>query len=431
MNTKSVLAKFQALALGLLLMGAAQSCNKEADQVAPDANALAQDCGTPSAPTPTDFCKEVPLVSGCTAVGTVGITTRSTGDVLVTYKITAPGIYLTQANLDVFSSLSQLRNAGKISYWGAFPSRFAFDEFWSSWSRVRTYTFVVPRSYVAQCGGANCFFVTAQATLSNCTSAWAGLTTPRSGGGVNLDPSKQFSGCSGSAYFEFCKTECAPSIDFTYAWEDLNGSANDSDYDDLVVQSDITKSATEMKINFLLTARGASFDHKFQFNIPKTGVTGIFGASSYVDKGTYYTVTVFENDRLAFGSNGGYVNVAANGTCTPFAEKTVTLTLNSSFVYNAAKPYEPFISVYYAGDTTPAYDLYIYEVSNRDTWTATDGKVYPNGIIIPADWRWPLEYVNIRVPYPNFTSLSEGFTPTWANTLADPSKTFNKAACNL
>ena len=429
MNAKSVLTKFQILALGLLLVGTTQSCNKEIDQIAPDADALAQDCGTSSVPTPTDFCKEVSLVSGRTVVGTVGIAMSSNGDALVSYKITAPGVYLTEANLDVFGSLTQLRNAGKISYWSAFPSRFAFDEGWSSRSRVTTYTFAVPRAYVDRCGGANCFFVTAQATLSNCTSAWAGITTPRAGGGVTLDPAKQFAGCNGSAYFEFCKSECTPTVDFTYAWEDLVGSANDSDYNDLVVQSDVNKSATELKINFMLAARGASFDHKFQFKIPKAGITGITGAASYTDDGTNYIVTVFENDRLAF--NGGYANAWTGGPCTPFAKKTVTLALNSAFVYNAAKPYEPFISVYYAGDTTPAYDLYIYEVSHRDTWTSTDGKTYPNGIIIPADWRWPLESINIRTPYPNFTSLTDGFTPTWANTLADPTKTFDKSTCTL
>jgi LruC domain-containing protein len=426
MNTKSVLAKFQALTLGLLLVGATQACNKEADQIAPDANALAQDCGTPSAPTPTDFCKEVPLVSGQTVVGTIGVKMRSTGDALVSYKITAPGVYLTEANMDVFSSLAQLRYAGKISSWSAYPARFAFDGYWSAYSRVTTYTFVVPRYYISQCGGANCFFVTAQAKLSNCNSAWAGLTSPRSGGGVSLDPSKQFNGCSGSAYFEFCKSECTPSVDFTYAWEDQISTENDSDYNDLVVQSDVTKSATEMKIDFTLTARGASFEHKFQFKIPKAGITGIFGAASYTEVGNDYIVTVFNNDRLAFSTND-FVNTTA-GTCTPYVSKQITLTLNSSFVYNAARPYEPFITIFYPGDPNPVYDLYIYSVSQRSTWTSTSGKVYPNGIVIPADWKWPLESVNIATAYPNFTSLSDGFTPTWANNLADQSKTFTSCS---
>ncbi|MBO2008668.1 hypothetical protein [Hymenobacter negativus] len=83
---------------------------------------------------------------------------------------------------------------------------------------------------------------------------------------------------------------------------------------------------------------------------------------------------------------GNFLNVAA-GTCTPFVKKSVTLTTNSSFVYNPAVPYEPFISTMYPGTITPVYDLYIYGVSHRDTWTSTSGKTYPNGILIPADWK--------------------------------------------
>jgi LruC domain-containing protein len=429
MNTKSVLAKFQALTLGLMLMGAVQSCNKEADKVAPDADVLAQDCGTVTSPPPAP-CKQVTLVAGQhTAVGTVSVAINSSGDALVTYAITTPGVYLSEVHLDLFKTLAQFRADRKLSNGGAIPGHFAFSKSWNAGSRITSYTVSVPAAYVNALNS-NCFSIASHAALTNGETAWGGITTSTTRG-VNLDPTHQFPGGNWSAYFDFCKTDCtpaAPTIDFTYAWEDLIGSANDSDYNDLVVQSDITKSATELKINFLLAARGASFDHKFQFNIPKTGITSITGAASYIDNGTYYTVTVFESDRAAF--NGGYANVASNVPCVAAPQKTVTLGINSSFVYNAAKPYEPFITVYYAGDSNPAYSLYIYDVSHRDTWTSSAGKVYPNGIIIPADWRWPIEYTNITLPYPNFTSLTDGFTPTWANNLADPTKTFDNSACN-
>jgi hypothetical protein len=81
-----------------------------------------------------------------------------------------------------------------------------------------------------------------------------------------------------------------------------------------------------------------------------------------------------------------------------------------------------------SGSTTPADAPYIY--THRDAWTPTGCKTYPNGILIPFDWRWLLEGLNITVPYPNFTSLTDGLAPTWANTLADPSKTFDKSSCN-
>jgi LruC domain-containing protein len=403
-------------------MMAFQGCNKQADLVAPDAGSGIQQAVTVPAP-----CEQVTLVAGQhTAVGTVDVAV-SNGDLYVTYNVTKPGIYLSETHLDVFTSIAQLQAAKKLSGGGAIPGKFAYKQTFTAAARATTYTVVIPKAVVDRLGS-DCFFIASHAALSNGETAWGGLTTPTATG-VSLAAANQFPGANWSVYFEFCKSRCDKAIDFTYAWEDLAGSANDSDYNDLVVQSDINKSTTELKINFMLTARGASFDHKFQFKIPKAGITGITGAASYTDDGTNYIVTVFENDRLAF--NGGYANAWTGAPCTPFAKKTVTLAINNSFVYNAAKPYEPFISVYYAGDTTPAYDLYIYEVSHRDTWTSTDGKTYPNGILIPADWRWPLESINIRTPYPNFTSLTDGFTPTWANTLADPSKTFDKSTCNL
>jgi hypothetical protein len=98
--------------------------------------------------------------------------------------------------------------------------------------------------------------------------------------------------------------------------------------------------------------------------------------------------------------------------------------LNTSYVYNSAKPYEPFITVYSSGNvadpTPPVYDLYVKGITNRtgmDTFVyPADGKTYPNGIMIPADWRWPLEMQIISGPYP--TSLSTFFAPGWFDTKA-------------
>ena len=54
----------------------------------------------------------------------------------------------------------------------------------------------------------------------------------------------------------------------------------------------------------------------------------------------------------------------------------------------------------------------------NDTWVATDGQRYPNGILIPSDWKWPLESMPITGPYPNFMSLTVGFNPLWPTTPA-------------
>jgi hypothetical protein len=132
---------------------------------------------------------------------------------------------------------------------------------------------------------------------------------------------------------------------------------------------------------------------------------------------------VFESTKAALP--GTATNVTANKVATePYrtpASKTVTVMLSPSYVYNSAKPYEPLITVYTSGTvadaTPPVYDLYVKEITalpRMDTFVyPADGKTYPNGIVIPADWRWPLEMQLISGPYP--TSVSTYFAPGWYN----------------
>ncbi|GAB3288752.1 hypothetical protein GCM10027511_00130 [Hymenobacter humi] len=409
-------------------MLAFQGCTKNENAVKPDAEGQSSGGVSKITGNIAGACKQVCLVADQKKyVGAVGVVTTN-GDLLVTYKLTAPNAYLADVQLDVFTSVAQLQAAGKLTSAGVVPSKFAFTHTFSAADKATTYTATIPKAYVDQLSS-DCFFVAAYAVLSTGEKAWGGLCMDAADG-VAQDAGKQFAGSPGAGYFEFCKTDCAPGIVYTYAWEDQRTSGNDSDYNDLVVQSTIAKSATELKINFLAVARGASIDHKFRFKIAKTGIAAIFGGA-YTQDANFYYVTVFESTKAALPTSNasGFANTSPTPPCVPFARREVVLTLNNAFSYNSAKPIEPFISVYGSGNTTTAYDLYIYEVSNRDTWTATNGKTYPNGILIPLDWRWPLDGVNIAVPYPKFTSLTDGFTPNWAGPPVDPSKTFDKGIC--
>ncbi|MBO0358192.1 LruC domain-containing protein [Hymenobacter sp. BT186] len=352
----------------------------------------------------------------------------------VTYNITAPNVYLLETHLDVFDNITAFRNAKKLSGGGAIPGKFAYKASFSAGARKTSYTATIPRSVVDGLPR-DCFFIASHAALSNGETAWGGLCS-ESGNGVSLNNAAQFPGANWSTYFEFCKSGCNGPVDFTYAWEDLRNTGNDADYNDLVIKSDVTKTSNMMQIKFTAAARGAGYDHAFKFNIPKTGIpqgsAGIFGASSVQDMGTYFTVTVFPSTKTALPSAGssGFANTVPSEPCVAPNEHTVTIAIDGSFPYNAARPYEPFISVYTSGmaSGTPAYDLNVYGVSTpADTWTDTDGDVYPNGILIPSDWKWPLENVRITAAYPNFRSITDGFNPNWANT-APTTGTFS--SCN-
>lgn len=406
-----------------------QSCSEPETTVAPraaSANSYLQEA--PPAP-----CQSVCLVAGQHAqVGTVDVAMRG-GDVLVTYRLTTQGISLKEIHLEVFTSLQELRNEKKLTNGGPTPGKFTFKQAFTKGET--SYTVTIP---AAQVPDINCFFIASHAALSNGETAWGGLCDNTSRG-VSLANASQFPGNNWAVYFEFCKSRCSEAIDFTYAWEDINNVGpfeNDRDYNDLVIQSDVVKTPGQLTINFLATARGAAYDHKFRIKIPKLGITSIAGAPSFTSDATHYYITVFESTKAALPGTGadGFANTVKDEPCVPFKTAQITLTTNGDFSYNPGQPYEPYISVYTSGSATgaPSYDLYVWEVSGRDTYSS-GGKTYPNGILISDDWRWPLERMSVNNPYSSFTSITDGFTYGWFNSpdAGYEAETFNKAACGL
>jgi LruC domain-containing protein len=357
------------------------------------------------------------LVAGQhTQVGTVDVALDASF-LYVTYNITAPNVYMKEIHADVFSSQAEMKAAKKLSNGGPSPGKFAYKASWGSGPNMTVYTVKIPRSVIDALP--NCFYIATHAALSNGETAWGGLCTPSSKG-VSLADAFQFDGSNWAVYFNFCKDACAGPIDFTYAWEDLLDNAgtpstprNDADYNDLVIQSAVTRTGSFMEIKFLATARGAGADHIFKFRIPKTGVTAILGSPVPVqDGGSDYIVTVFPSTQLAIPASGpsGFANTVLAEPCNPAIARTITVLTNGAFVYDEDTPYNPFISVYLSrtvSNPVPApYDLYIYQVTGTNTWTDADGQVYPNGILISNDWQWPFEQNRIFNAYPNFNDIT-------------------------
>ncbi|WP_207423919.1 LruC domain-containing protein [Desertivirga brevis] len=377
-------------------------------------------------------CIQRCLVAGQkTYVGSIDVAISSNEDILVTYNITKPGIYLMETHTDVFSSMDQFKQEKKVSNGGASPGQFTFKSSWTKGEQKTKHTVVIPKAYYSKyLQNSRCLFIATHAALSNGETAWGGLCadTPK---GVSLDNAKQFPGKNWSTYFEFCLDECKEEIDFTYAWEDQRYKGNDGDYNDLVLQADVIRTSSELKLTFLATARGASYDHIFKIRIPKQGIVDIFSPNgprpAVTTDGNDYIITVFESTKTAQPATNkwGFVNTLMAEKCDPFAYREIVLTTNSTFSYNAAKPYIPFITCYSSGKVgvgTP-FDLSIYELSGKDTWVTNDGKVLPNGILIPRDWRWPVEWQIITGPYPKFPEKG------WADYFVNPSLTYDKKKC--
>ena len=421
MNLNRLKANAGLLISALALSFSLQSCSKDDALNSPTPSAAAQ-----KAVTTLPACKSVCLVAGQHAyVGTVE-TVMDGGNLLVTYR---SSVAISEVHVDVFAALVPFERTKKVRNGNPVPGQFAYSETFASEPAVFAHTVTVPASVISALPDQ--FFVVAHAALANGETAWGGLCTEGKGGAVSLADADKFSGKNWATYFSFNKKDCDRNISFTYAWEDLNNTGNDLDYNDLVMQSKVlhtnTANVKQLDLTFFSKARGAAYDHKFKFRIPKAGVDGVYhaimGDMTVTSDATYYYVTVFESTKQTMPGTPAYANTVAAEPCGPPFSKTVTLKLNSSFVYNNAKPFEPFISVYTSGNALSGpsdYDLYIKEVTNRpgqDVFAyAADGLQYPNGIVIPADWRWPVEKQNISGPYP--VSLSWIFAPGWHSNTA-------------
>ena len=429
MNNQRSQTKLATLLTALAFLFASQGCSKEDDPSVLGGAKTSQNQNT-VAPKP---CTSVCLVAGKNMlVGTVGAAMVGE-DLLVTYNVTKPGVFLLEIHLDVFTSEAQLIADGKVKKGNAAPGQFAFKKSFSLGDQKQEYTVTVPKAYLdlKNPEGKDCFFVATHAALSNNETAWGGLCSDTRTG-TSVTTARQFSGNNWGVYFQFCKSDCSTTpVAFTYAWEDLNedGPGNDRDYNDLVIKSSMTQSGKIMTLNFIAAARGAFFDHKFSIKIPKLHITGTVsspdGPVTVTSDATYHYITVFASTKDALpgvGGSGSFANTSASENCVPLAQRLIVLETDGFDFSTMTYMFEPFITVTPPFQGSVPYDLYIHAVSmakangRDDTWVTADGQRYPNGILIPTDWRWPLESMPITSPYPNFTSLTAGFNPLWFNT---------------
>jgi len=238
-----------------------------------------------------------------------------------------------------------------------------------------------------------------------------------------------------------CDEPYSEDVDFTYAWEDLRNKGNDADYNDLVIQAVLNKQKDKLILKFLPVARGAGYDHKFKFGILNKGVVKTEGAASTEVKGDSLIVTVFESTKAVLppenqspsGYSANVVYRGDNNDClaTSLQESTVTITIDDTYEYDKEKPYDPFITVYTSGSTSDdskaIYDLHVWQVTGTDIW-AKDEKQYPNGILIPADWKWPKENKAIFEIYPDYKDI-DNWSDGWHTNLAQPENIIEKNFC--
>ncbi len=276
-----------------------------------------------------------------------------------------------------------------------------------------------------------CYLISAKVVISGANEQrilQAGCTTKSS----NTDAFYINRNVVNGLYLGYCFNDCDP-IDFTFAFEDLKGDTNDADYNDIVLQakySNEVENENDLKsINmaFYATARGAVYDHEFKIRIPVNGksTVAIWKINQYGNLEDSKTLqfdgvidlSVFAstkqvlpaNDTRGIGFSNSDPTKDANGFPPCFASSWKTLVKvdiqepqNNKLGVDLVAPFDPYIRVTPTTEPKePAYDLHIYEITQTNTFVF-NSLTYPNGIIVPSDWNWPMEGIPINNVYPDF-----------------------------
>jgi len=221
----------------------------------------------------------------------------------------------------------------------------------------------------------------------------------------------------------------------TMAFEDLYPNPGDADYNDMVVKFNISESYNEqnnlesMHLEFVPLARGAGYNHQLLLSLDGTlddsrNVTTETAAAFVGDAevkvtrlnlhnntGTvsYYNpwedVTLFRNTRATLE---GFANVYAGADYVdPKIKTMVDITIAAPTLNPYANrlapdlpPYRPFLHVLNTNK-----DIDIAAVNGGDGMIDSNG--YPFGVVVPEEWAWPLEGVDINTVYPYFAEYRQ------------------------
>jgi len=352
--------------------------------------------------------------------GTLDAAYDNDGNFYITYN-TSNGWYLTEVHLFVGHSAedipTNINNHPKI---GHFPYKMTFD----AGDMTTSHTVMIENPHIGTENQYGCIslVIAAHAVVVNdaeCEeTAWARLCDDYEGDLTSQRFVEEGTWATYISGTSLCIQPCE--VDFSFAWEDINvEDGNDGDYNDLVVQTIIWKEVidddTKTQIKFIAKARGAGYDHAF-----------------WIDLGGGDTRTIFESSKAVLtGTEGGFAHNTLN-PCNPLPFAEFTITVDDDLVYTDMPPFMPMITVYPSGtylDPTGKYDLNIWELAEAMTPGSGDTYVigeltYPNGVFIPADWLWPLEYTTISLSYENFMDI-DNWDDEWYNNLSDGTKVWD------
>lgn len=245
----------------------------------------------------------------------------------------------------------------------------------------------------------------------------------------------------------------------TIAYEDLFPNEGDADYNDLVVNMRITENYNRndelisIRMDYVPRARGAGYNHEFikvldgqvdgNSNI-SLRTTPVFNGEGYatvrrygvngleVSRDTYSDgadLVIFPDTRTALpAAQGTFAANTVAGKCLTQPQVVtrvnilVTDPANNKLQDRATigvPNYRPVLHVKNTNQDIDVVDINPNIMVNGDGGVTSDG--YPFGIVVPMNWKWPMEYQHIELAYPLFAQyrqyLLTGEAPQNANAL--------------
>lgn len=244
-----------------------------------------------------------------------------------------------------------------------------------------------------------------------------------------------------------------PSVQEYYwvAYEDLFPLKGDYDFNDLVVPYQVRLGLNDqgqvLKITgtAYLVARGASYDHDWHLRIdlPNTAAgtyttvlsfppgdgrpTETSGPTAFAG---FLDIPAFEGTQsLLVDPDSIYTNTQADRPFFqgPRFEFVAEMTAPVDRAGVEAGPFDPYLLIVQAGNTgNEGYEIHLIgklptpgsRNDNENRLTFTDVNGYPFAMIIPQNWQYPLERVNLGYAYPqfvNFVQTAGSASKTWYN----------------
>ncbi len=358
---------------------------------------------------------EYPLYAGQDElIGTVSIWNDDTC-IYVHVEISAPGWVLKETHVaygDMMSDIPQ-KNGNPI------PGKFPMKEVYPVESPYTTEDdFCIPICSFAD--AESCVLIAVHAAVAKLSCEGIIIQEETAWGG-----DEDFFGKNWATFMTYCLTReiiWPQSGTVTLAYED---GAPDYDYNDFVVSANINalfnpEGMMSIEFSYEARARGASWNHAFQMEIPAGTFTqpGTYTITNYDNAGNVIGVTsgdfdntaiftgmIFANTNQALLANAanGWAGNTVDGTGTmPGQEAVLTIEFNNPVSFDLSTYTYSYVGVH-------ADNLFFNPVlivkSNGDA-IVDQGDV--RTLIVPTDWQWPQEQARINLAYPFNAVENEG-----------------------